>query len=113
MEENRRGIPIELPKGVKPWASDESMYDIDDESDAAYLQAYRQMKAEQQVVRDSGGNVVKVPKSAPDAIIGKSEIIKGERSISGLRSYWLLEKGMVKKSVTAFTDEEAELKLQE
>ena len=105
-------IPIELPEGVQPWASDEGFYDLDD--DSGFLESIKQLQQNRNsVVRDASGGVVRVPKSAPSAIIGKTEVIKGERSLSGLRSYWLLKDGQVMKSVVAYTDEDADTKLEE
>lgn len=65
----------------------------------------------EQVTRDSLGNVIKVPNESESGTIGKSGIVKGERSISGLSSYWLLENGQMIKSVVAYDDDEAEQKL--
>lgn len=50
----------------------------------------------------------KVPSAPESDIISKQQIIKGERSANGYRSYWLLENGEVKKSIVALTDAEAD-----
>lgn len=68
---------------------------------------------EEPVTRDAQGGVVRVPKREPSAIIRGTEIVKGERSANGYRSYWLVENGEIKKSVSALTDEEAKKALQD
>lgn len=42
-----------------------------------------------------------------DATIGR-EVIKGERALNGYSTYWLFEKGRLKKSISAQTDQEAD-----
>lgn len=89
------------------WLNHPSSADWPKRTDDYGLIADMSPKLDQPIVRDGAGNVVRVPNGEPSAIIREAEIIKGERAANGYRSYWLVENGEIKKSVSALTDDEA------